>query len=180
MEEILLSDPALSTVPFEEWMAELFDRQHARLHRLAARLSGDSEEARDLVQEAFLRAARHPGSVPRDPSRAEAWLVRTLVNLCRDRRRRMRVRRPASLPEHAVEPGADPEPSLLAAGQVREALAALGARRRAVVVLHDLEERPVAEVARLLGIGAVTVRWHLSRARREMKERLQAVPGGTR
>ena len=42
----------------------LFDAHHQRLYRLARRLSGCSEDARDLVQETFLRAARSPHSVP--------------------------------------------------------------------------------------------------------------------
>ncbi|HEY3567231.1 MAG TPA: RNA polymerase sigma factor, partial [Thermoanaerobaculia bacterium] len=73
-----------------ERLAGLFDTHHQRLFRLALRLSADREEARDLVQEAFLRAARKPGTVP--DGAEEAWLVRTLVNLCRDRYRRLGVR----------------------------------------------------------------------------------------
>jgi len=122
-------------------LADLFDAHHERLFRLARRLAGDREEARDLVQETFLRAARRPGSLPAESTGGEAWLVRTLVNLCRDRHRRLLVRR---------------------------ALALLPARRRAVVVLHELEGLPVAGVARLLGIAQVTVRWHLSAARKQL------------
>ena len=47
-------------------------------------------------------------------------------------------------------------------------LTRLSPRRRAVVVLHELEGRPSREVARLLGIAEVTVRWHLLAARREL------------
>ena len=58
----------------------------------------------------------------------------------------------------------------------RSALARLPARLRAVVVLHELEELPVAAVARLLGIAAVTVRWHLLAARRELAAALLPPP----
>jgi len=51
---------------------------------------------------------------------------------------------------------------------VQRALERLAPRRRAVVVLHDLEDASVGEIARLLGVTAVTVRWHLSRGRREL------------
>ncbi len=64
----------------------LFDAHHERLHRLALRLSRDAEQARDLVQKTFLRAARRVSSVPEGRSGEEAWLVRVLVNLCRDQR----------------------------------------------------------------------------------------------
>src|SRR5687768_12071786 len=73
-------------------LAELFDSHQRRLFQLALRLCSDREEARDLVQEAFLRAARQPRAVPGGEPAGEAWLVRTLVNLCRDRYRRLAVR----------------------------------------------------------------------------------------
>src|SRR5262245_57488336 len=63
----------------------LFAAHHQRLYRLARRLSGSADEARDLVQDTFLRAARAPRSVPAGPPAEEAWLVRVLINLCRDR-----------------------------------------------------------------------------------------------
>lgn len=161
-----------------ERLGELFDRHHGDLHRLALRMLSDREEALDLVQEAFLRAARSPGRVPRDEDGARKWLVRIAVNLCRDRHRRRAVRRrfreshraEATPPERSPE--STPEDEVVARRAVHDALAALDPRRRAVVVLHELEERSTAEVAELLGIAVVTVRWHLSRARRELAERL--------
>jgi RNA polymerase sigma-70 factor, ECF subfamily len=150
-------------------LARLFDAHHERLFRLARRLSSDREEARDLVQEAFLRAARQPEAVPEGERPEEAWLVRTLVNLCRDRFRRLGVRSRAaaslrseeSLPHH-------PENAEVARATVQAALARLSPRRRAVVVLHELEGVAVREVARLLGVAEVTVRWHLLAARRDL------------
>jgi RNA polymerase sigma-70 factor (ECF subfamily) len=172
MEEILLQGLARSTGrDVQAWVGELFDRHQARLHRLALRMSHDTEDARDLVQETFLRAARHARSIPAAEPGCEAWLVRVLVNLCRDRRRRMRTR-PAGHPEASAQAAHDPEPALLAASAVQAALAGLPARRRAIVILHELEDRSVQDVARLLRISAVTVRWHLSLARRELREKL--------
>jgi len=55
---------------------------------------------------------------------------------------------------------------------VWRALDSLPPRRRAVVVMHELEELPISEIASLLGIGAVTVRWHLSTGRRELSRAL--------
>jgi RNA polymerase sigma-70 factor (ECF subfamily) len=147
-------------------LAGLFDAHHERLFRLALRLSPDREEARDLVQEAFLRAARRPGSVP--DGAEEAWLVRTLVNLCRDRHRRAGVRTRFHESVRRGEETDHPEAAAVARATVRAALGRLAPRRRAVIVLHELEGRPVREVARLLGIGEVTVRWHLMAARREL------------
>lgn len=153
-------------------LGELFDAHQARLYRLARRLSGDPEEARDLVQETFLRAARRRSSLPGSIEAGEPWLVRTLVNLCRDRGRRLRVR--ARHADVAPRPSAapDPESSAVARAEVSHALSGLSPRRRAVVVLRDLEDRSVDEIAELLGVARVTVRWHLAAARRELRERL--------
>lgn len=161
-------------------LAELFDSHHRRLFQLALRLCPDREEARDLVQEAFLRAARQPGSVPGGEPGGEAWLVRTLVNLCRDRYRRLAVRSRAR--QELTREGRDerrphPEETQVARATVQAALERLSPRRRAVVVLHELEERPVREVARLLGVTEVTVRWHLLAARRELAKVLAAEGG---
>ncbi|HKY33920.1 MAG TPA: RNA polymerase sigma factor [Candidatus Polarisedimenticolia bacterium] len=173
MEDILVRAPARPADRDDQaWVAELFDRHHGRLHRLAARMSRDVEEARDLVQETFLRAARSARSLPSEAGPAEGWLVRTMVNLCRDRSRRLRLRGSPLPMDEAPEPARDPAPALQAVWEVRAALATLPARRRAVVVLHEIEDRPVAEIALLLGINDVTVRWHLMRARRELRERL--------
>ena len=59
-------------------VAALFDAHHHRLYRLARRLTRSADEALDLVQETFLRAARAPRSVPLGADREEAWLVRVL------------------------------------------------------------------------------------------------------
>ena len=159
--------------PTSKGLGALFDAHHARLFRLAVRLLGEREEASDLVQETFLRAAERPGSLPLGDQRLEQWLVRTLVNACRDRQRRLVVRRRAEpllrLPEPLL---ADPLRPLAAREAVNAALARLTPRQRAVIVLHELEELDPGEIARLLGLARVTVRWHLAAGRRRLRELL--------
>ncbi len=153
----------------QDRLEALFDAHHRRLYRLALRMSGDRDEAGDLVQQAFLQAARRPEALPEDGPGGEAWLTRVLVNLCRDRHRRRAVRRRLA-PEPASEgTPAMQEAALMARQIVRAALARLAPRRRAVVVLHELEELDVEQVAGLLGIARATVRWHLAAGRRELK-----------
>jgi RNA polymerase sigma factor (sigma-70 family) len=165
---------AAAPAPAPERIARLFDVHQDRLFRLGLRLCSDREEARDLVQETFLRAARQPGAIPRDEPGGEAWLVRTLVNLCRDRWRRLEVRSRAhgELRSEQQSSSESPEAAQIARATVRAALVRLSPRRRAVVVLHEIEDRPVREVARLLGVTEVTVRWHLLAARRELARTL--------
>ncbi len=158
-------------------LGRLFDAHRERLFRLACRLCRDREEARDLVQEAFVRAARSVRSLPSEASGEEAWLVRTLVNLCRDRHRRVAVREREwdglAHEARAAEGGtASPEDSVLLRRAVRAALARLPPRRRAVAILCEMEGAEVREVARLLGLTEVTVRWHRMQARRQLAKEL--------
>ena len=160
-----------------ERIERLFAAHHQRLYRLALRLADGSDEARDLVQETFLRAARRPTAVPAGEPGGEAWLVRVLVNLCRDRHRRRMVRaRFAAGPPPAAPAIGSSEEAAIARDLVRAALARLSPRRRAVVVLAELEELPIPEIARLLGIAPASVRWHRSQARRALARMFEEKP----
>jgi RNA polymerase sigma-70 factor (ECF subfamily) len=153
-----------------ERLGNLFDSHHARLYALARRLSRDPEEARDLVQETFLRVARRPGRIPASDSGSEAWLVRTLVNLCRDRHRKLRVIVGHRAGLDTAPDRTDPESKAVARATVEAALARLSPRCRAVVVMREIEGLDTSEVARLLGISRATVRWHLHRGKQDLKK----------
>ena len=157
-------------------LGPLFDAHHQRLYRLARRMSRSADEARDLVQDTFLRAARSPASVPAGESAEEAWLVRVLVNLCRDRWRQKanRERLDRSTGAAIVE-AVDPEAALVARSVVWSALATLDPRRRAVLVMHELEGTPVEVIARTLGVTAITIRWHLSKGRRQLADAIRGL-----
>jgi RNA polymerase sigma-70 factor (ECF subfamily) len=163
-----------------ERLALLFDAHADRLYRLARRLTGNTDDARDLVQDTFLRVARSSSAVPKGEAGEEAWLVRILVNLQRDQWRRtaMRAHLHAS---HAVTlnstPGSDLESAMIARTTVWRALERLPPRRRAILILHELEGLEASAIASLLLITPITVRWHLSRGRRELASVLKALPG---
>ena len=161
-------------------LAALFDTHYDRLYRLARRLAPTADEALDLVQDTFLKIARAPASVPHGFADEEAWLVRILVNIHRDQWRKDAVRRQYRVEwQRSADAATDEEAALLARDAVWRALDALAPRRRAVVVMHELEGLDVKEVAVLLGISAVTVRWHLSRGRRELTRILKLQIGDT-
>ena len=147
-------------------MERLFDVHHERLYRLARRLSPNAEDAKDLVQETYLRAAQKLRSVPSGASDEEAWLVRVLVNICRDRWRRDAVRRRQQSPSPLAAPSG--EAALIAKSTIWRALEHLSPRRRAVLVMCELEGASISAAARTLGLTSVTVRWHLSKGRREL------------
>jgi RNA polymerase sigma factor (sigma-70 family) len=153
----------------------LFDAHHQRLYRLARRMARNPEDAHDIVQETFLRAARAPGAVPHGSSSEEAWLVRVMVNICKDRWRHAAVRTRAAAEGHVRAAGAvTTESGILAKAMVEQALAALPPRRRAILVMYELEGTTIPAIAKMLGVTPVTVRWHLSMGRREMARALQA------
>ena len=173
-------EPAIGTLPValsdepDDRLARLFDVHHVRLYRLARRLVPAADDALDLVQETFLRAARSAASVPTGADYEEAWLVRVLINVQRDRWRqsvvrtnhRRSIRPETSTPSH--------EAATVARTLVQDALKALPPRRRAVLVMFELEGLTVGEIASLLGVTSVTVRWHLSRGRRDLLRVLSA------
>jgi RNA polymerase sigma-70 factor (ECF subfamily) len=161
-------------------LESLFDAHHERLYRLARRLCGRQEEARDLVQETFLRAARSPASVPWGAASEEAWLVRILINICRDAWRKKAVRAridPAITAESMMQGSSNQEEALIARTTVWQALATLGPRRRAIIVLYELEGAAIPAIAKLLGVAPVTVRWHLSLGRRQLARAIRGDRG---
>jgi RNA polymerase sigma factor (sigma-70 family) len=168
---------AVSEAPADR-LAALFDAHYDRLYRLARRLAPTADEALDLVQETFLKIARAPASVPHGFADEEAWLVRVLVNVRRDQWRKDAVRhRHLEETRRSTITNADTETVLVAHAAVWSALDGLPPRRRAIVILHELEGLTVNAVAALLGISAVTVRWHLSRGRRELARILKPQTG---
>src|SRR5258708_31248781 len=74
-------------------LSAVFDAHHERLYRLARRLAPNADDALDLVQETFLKAARAPAAIPRGLTSEEAWLVRVLINIRRDQWRKAAVRK---------------------------------------------------------------------------------------
>jgi RNA polymerase sigma factor (sigma-70 family) len=159
-------------------LSALFDAHEERLYRLARRLTPTLDDALDLVQETFLKAARAAASIPHGSSDEEAWLVRVLVNIRRDQWRREKVRRRHDQHlNHATVRDHDPEASFVIRATVWKALEYLPPRRRAVVVLREIEGLETASIASLLGITAITVRWHLAQGRRELTRLLKTQLG---
>jgi len=167
--EAILMSPAADASRSEpaERLGRLFDAHHDRLYRLARRMSSSADAARDAVQDTFLRAARSPHLVPDGMPHEEAWLVRVLVNVCRDEWRKRDVRRRAAF-QFSPDREANSEAALIAKTTVQQALQALPPRRRAILVMYELEGTTIPAIAALLWIRAVTVRWHLSVGRSEL------------
>jgi RNA polymerase sigma-70 factor (ECF subfamily) len=154
-------------------LAALFDVHYDRLYRLARRLVPTADDALDLVQDTFLRAARSPNTVPVGVRNEEAWLVRVLVNIRRDQWRHASVldrfnRNTKTGGSEIASAGRDPEAAMIARTTVWKALDLLPPRRRTVIVMYELEGLEISSIASLLGVSSITIRWHLSRGRQEL------------
>ena len=179
----LVSSMAIAVdMPPSGRVAALFDAHHQRIYRLARRLTSSADDALDLVQDTFLRAARSPTSVPFGAGPEEAWLVRVLINLRRDQWRKAAVqkrhdeRTAAAGHQHLAE--RDHGSAVIARATIWHALDRLSPRRRAVVVMRELEGLDVSAIAAQLGISAITVRWHLAAGRRDLTRMLTSRHGG--
>lgn len=139
--------------------------------RVAWRMLGSLDDARDAAQDVFLKLHKHFDRV--DPARIESWLYRTTMNACYDILRR---RKPAvaldmdiAVPSEAV----DGIELAQRREMVAEALKQLPERERAVIVLREIEGVETAEVARIMGITETTVRSQVSMGKARLKRILE-------
>ena len=144
-----------------------------RVLGIALRMLGNPDDAKDAAQEVFLRLFKRLSSL--DPARRIApWLYRVTINVCHDVGRRRRATAGVALNSRSMIPSSswaacdDIEGSLILAEEWRflqAGLAWLPKKERASLVLRDVEGLDTAEVAKILGTSAVTIRTHLSRGR---------------
>lgn len=148
------------------------------VYRTSLAILGSEADAADATQETFVSAWRHRDAL-RDPDSFDAWLGRINLNACRAqlrRRGRTKVREIRLLdPEDDREP-ASTEPALADriadADAFDRAFARLSVDDRSVLVLHHLQERPVAEIAAVLGTPVGTIKSRLHRARAALESAL--------
>ena len=154
----------------------LVDRYKAAMVSYLRRMTGSRDRADELAQEAFVRLYVATPECP-EPGRLAPWLYRTATNLVRSEERRAlrwRLFRLAARANGVAAQGGQ-EAELLAAEAGRRleaALAALPVRYRAPLVLHEIEELPLGEIARLLGCAEGTVKSRISRARARLRHAL--------
>jgi len=159
----------------QEAFGDLVLRYERRLVRVILRFVHDPETARDLAQEAFLRAFQRLDQF--DPSRRFGpWLFRLGVNLTLDHLRRRKRRGRWALftdigretpPDPQV---ADPRQAIDLGQEVRAVLDELPDNYRSVLVLRDLENFSTSEIAAILNRKEATIRWRLAEARNRFEE----------
>lgn len=162
---------------------ELVRLTHRDAFGLAVRLTGNEEDARDVVQDAYLRAYRSIGRF-RGDARFSTWLYRIVANCASTHNvRRSRHRHEALLDDHVAvdeRPESDPvqsaETADLRAG-LDAAIRDLPPRLRAVIVLRDVYDLPHEAIAEELGISVSAAKVRLHRARRRLREQVFPLPG---
>ena len=159
---------------------ELVSRHQDRLFNSVLRLVNNAEDARDVVQEAFLHAYQSLHSFKGD-ALFFTWLYRIAVNTAISMKRKQRPTlriQPGGEEQHAVDP-LDPSESNRPGHaiemaeeerQVHEALAKLSPEHRAVLVMKDMEGMKYEEIAEVQGVPVGTIRSRLHRARLEMRD----------
>jgi RNA polymerase sigma-70 factor, ECF subfamily len=143
---------------------QLVRRHRDRLWAVAIRTLGDREEAADAVQEAFISALRGAARF-RGESEVTTWLHRIVVNACLDRIRRRKARPAVPLDGREVRSWRDDYAATLTRLDLRAALDTLPDPQRVAIVLVDIEDVPVAEAARLLGVAEGTIKSRCARGR---------------
>ncbi|MHB8993784.1 MAG: RNA polymerase sigma factor [Armatimonadota bacterium] len=165
----------------QQAFAALYQRHQRPIHSLIRHLTGDDEAAADLTQETFVKAWNGMTRL-RANNAFGGWLRIIATNLVRDRSRRRRPETnltdatPEGGPEFDVaDDGPGPHDDVTVQQHqkhIREAVARLPEPQRLVIIMHHLEDIPVADIATRLEIPLGTVLSRLARGRDALRRRL--------
>jgi RNA polymerase sigma-70 factor (ECF subfamily) len=164
----------------------LLERYQDRVFGFGLRMCGDEEEAKDVLQDTLLAAARTIGGF-RGEASVSTWLYTIARSFCIKKRRRGKFApaEPISLDSEVARlPSASPGPDeTMARGEIKRALAAamaeLDPASREVLILRDVEGLTAPEVAKVVGSSVDAVKSRLHRARTVLRERLASALGET-
>ena len=162
---------------------QLVTKYQDRLYNAVVHVTGSAEDARDVVQDAFVQAFVKLSTF-RGRSAFYTWLYRIARNLAVSHKRKKR-RPTTSIELHREITGDEPvdEGEAPSAGleqqdrvaQVQVALAALSEEHRTVLVLREMEEFSYESIAEILELPVGTVRSRLHRARMQLRDELRKV-----
>jgi RNA polymerase sigma-70 factor (ECF subfamily) len=162
---------------FEQWMLPHLDAAH----NLARWLTGNAQDAEDMVQEAYLRAFKSFGTFHgNDRNDSRAWLLTIVRNTCYTWLNRNKPNNfAAGFDEelHTVEDEAESSENLLSLegdlDMLRQALSDLPLELREAIILRELEGLSYKEIARIARVPLGTIMSRLARARRRLQQSLE-------
>jgi len=150
--------------------AELVRRHQRAVYGVALRMLRNRDQADDAAQEAFVRAYSRLDTF-RGESDMRAWLVQITTRLCIDLLRGRRRRPEVFMDDQSSEPAdAGWESAVTERHSIAEAIAALPPHYKAAIILRHLQHMSYADMSVALGVPVATVKTHLLRARRMLRE----------
>lgn len=162
----------------------LYLAHRSEVHRIIYRLLGPAGDVEDVIQEVFIQVHRSIGNF-RGQSKFSTWLHRVAVNVALQHLRRKRAtvvsKSDDRVEERAAEEGGQASPSESLETQERlqavyRALDQISPKKRAVLVMHDMQGLSAQKIAELVGSPVFTVRTRLFYARREFYRRIVGDP----
>jgi RNA polymerase sigma-70 factor, ECF subfamily len=170
-----------------EVFLSLVERHRRYLYNLALRMTGNEQDAKDVVQDSLLNAYLHLDQFERRAD-LRTWLNRIVVNCALDHLRGLRRRPDLHDPrplEDVAETAASssPDPERLAASadcgrQVSQAMSTLSPLERVTFALRHFEGCSINEISQTLGIGNNSAKQHIFRAVRKIRLALEPHGGG--
>ena len=147
-------------------LAELYDKYHNTVYRMAFSYCRNRADAEDIMQEVFIRLFNTNADFD-DEQKEKSWLLKVTVNKCRDMFRSLRYRYSLnSVPlEEAALTYETPEES-----EVYHAVMSLPVKYRVVIHLYYYEDYSVREIGAITGNNESAVQTQLYRARKKLKE----------
>lgn len=157
-------------------LEELYDAASSRLYGLALWRTGSIEDARDVVQDAFVRVVEHRNRLRRirDP---RAWLLTVTHRIAVDVVRRRKRRSAESLDDcpYLVAPAADADRAL-DAGRASALVDRLPGTQREVIYLHQFAGCTFATIGRILGVPTFTAASRYRLGLRKLRSLMEARP----
>jgi RNA polymerase sigma-70 factor, ECF subfamily len=168
----------------EAAFTNLYLAHRGEVHRIIYRLLGPNADVEDVVQEVFIQVHRSIGNF-RGQSKFSTWLHRVAVNVALQHLRRKRStvvsKSDDRVEERAAEDGTQLSPAESVETQERlravyRALDQISPKKRAVLVMHDMQGLSAQKIAEVVGSPVFTVRTRLFYARREFYRRIVGDP----
>ena len=150
----------MTTVEYNHIIQELADH----LYRYALKLSYDTESAKDLVQDSYMKLWINKSKITTD--HAKPFLFRVLFNKMVDNKRKMkRISNPEIMPETEIRSNSNLDEK----DMIEYAFKQLDEKQRKIIMLRDWDGYAYDEIAEILGISLSLVKVNLFRARKKMK-----------
>lgn len=159
----------------------LVRRHQRRAFAVSYRLLGNSADALEVTQDAFLKGFKSIGTL-QNPDAFAGWQMRIVANLSRNYRRGRKAK--WSLPlddvlvgQEPAGPAASEDPQRRLQGRemgqdIKSALAKLPEKQRLAIVMFCIEQMPQKQVAEAMDCSVEAVKWHVFQGRKKLKELL--------